>query len=195
MAPQSLFAVGALRGVALAEDELPRLQRFLEANPEYYLAVNGSPPGPEEARGEFAPALPDGWRFDRHWLIGFEDEHGTLVGMANVTEGMLAEHVWHVGLFIVATALHGRGIAMKLHSALEEWMRERGARWTRLGVVVGNARAERFWEKAGYVEMRRREGIAMGARVNDLRVMAKPLAGGSREEYLALLPRDRPPGP
>jgi hypothetical protein len=44
----------------------------------------------------------------------------------------------------------------------------------------------------GYIEVRRRHDIAMGRRRNDLRVMSKPLAGGSIDEYLTLVSRDRP---
>ena len=73
-------------------------------------------------------------------------------------------------------------------------MVSRGARWLRLGVVQGNARAERFWEKMGYVETRRRLGVEMGTKVHTLRVMAKPL-GGTLEELLERVPRDRPDAP
>jgi ribosomal protein S18 acetylase RimI-like enzyme len=71
-------------------------------------------------------------------------------------------------------------------------MRAGGAQWVRLGVVVGNARAERFWEKAGFGEVRRRYEVEIEGRVGDLRVMVKRLAGRSIAEYLALVARDRP---
>jgi len=61
-----------------------------------------------------------------------------------------------------------------------------------LGVVEGNTRAERFWEKAGFVQVRKRYSVEMGNLVNTLRIMAKPLAGGTLAEYLALVSRDRP---
>jgi hypothetical protein len=35
----------------------------------------------------------------------------------------------------------------------------------------------------------------MGRKTNVLRVMVKPLAGGSVDEYLALVERDRPSAP
>ena len=70
-----------------------------------------------------------------------------------------------------------------------------GARWVRLGVVVGNHRAERFWERQGFTEVRRRDGLTMGQRVNELRVMVKPLDGGQIADYLAMVPRDRPGEP
>jgi hypothetical protein len=80
-------------------------------------------------------------------------------------------------------------------AALEAWMAGEGAQWSRLGVVVGNARAERFWQREGYRDVRRREGVQIGDRVNDLRVMAKPLAGGTLAQYLELVARDRPGSP
>ena len=61
----------------------------------------------------------------------------------------------------------------------------------RLGVVEGNARAERFWERCAFTEVRKRHDIEMGARTNTVRVMARPLDGGTVREYLALVARDR----
>ena len=86
-------------------------------------------------------------------------------------------------------------MATALYEGLEAWMIERGALFGRLGVVVGNARAERFLERCGYREVRRREGVPMGRRVNDVRVMVKPLAEASLSDYLAQVARDRPETP
>jgi hypothetical protein len=61
--------------------------------------------------------------------------------------------------------------------------------------VKGNARAERFWTQCGYVDLRTREGVPMGKRVNDVRVLAKPLTGATLAEYLAAVPRDNPEHP
>ena len=74
-------------------------------------------------------------------------------------------------------------------------MVEQGAHWIRLGVVVGNARAERFWARCGYVQVRERGPLEMGKKTNMLRVMVKPLAGGSLDAYLSLVERDRPDAP
>jgi hypothetical protein len=41
-------------------------------------------------------------------------------------------------------------------------------------------------------EVRKRHDIEMGARTNTVRVMAKPLDGGTLREYLELVARDRP---
>jgi len=178
--------------IELGPGDAPRLQRFFEANPEYFDAVNGEPPGPGAAREELESLPPAGWRYDRKWILAFEDRRGEMIAMADVISGLFVPEVWHLGLFILATRLHGTGRAAELCNGLEDWMRAKGARWSRLGVAEGNARAERFWEKRGYLELRTRGPVEMGGRRNLIRVMAKPLDGGTREEYLALVERDRP---
>jgi len=190
-----LFAAGSLRATEMREADVPRLQAFLEANPEYDLAVNGKPPAPNAAREEFDSRPPPDFRYDRRWLLQVDDESGAMVAVADVVANLLAPGVWHIGLFIVATRLYGTGMAHAIYAALEQWIRDGGAKWIRLGVVAGNARAERFWEKLGYLEVRKRAAVPMGERVNDLRVMMKPLAGGTVAEYLALVARDRPETP
>ena len=186
-----LFEAGPYRCHELMPEDAPALQRFYESNPEYSRTVEGEAPRPEAALEIFKAGPPPGWPFDRKWLLGFTDRDGSLVAMADVITNLLAEGVWHVGLFIVATTLHGSGAARTMYDALEAWMKSCGARWSRLGVVTGNDHALRFWTGRGYVEVRVRRGVPMGKRVNDIRVMMKPLAGGTLPEYLAIVERDR----
>ena len=190
-----LFTAGDLRAIDLGIDDLPALQRFFEANPQYFLDSSGEGPAPDEAVRELEDDPPPGMTFTRRWLVGFADDTGELSAMANVSSDFLAPGIWHLGLFMVASSLHGTGAARTIYGALEAWAREHGARWMRLGVIVGNTRAERFWAKAGYIETRRRTGIPMGQHVHALSVMCKPLAGGSSADYLALVERDRPETP
>ena len=112
--------------------------------------------------------------------------------MANVVSDLLAPGVWHIGLFIVATSRYGTGDAQALYRGLETWAAANGANWLRRGVVQGNVRAERFWEALGFVQTRTRSGVEMGKLTNTLRVMVKPLASGTLEQYLSLVERDRP---
>jgi GNAT superfamily N-acetyltransferase len=187
-----VFIARDLRAFELDETDVAALQRFFEANPEYFVSVNGAPPGPQEAIDEYRSVLPHGWSFTKRWLFGFTDATDGAVGMANVVADMLAARVWHIGLFIVATQRHGSGDAHALYEAMEDWARGQGAEWIRLGVVTGNARAERFWEQHGFIDVRTRGGITMGKRVNTVRVMVKPLAGSDIGAYLSLVARDRP---
>ena len=181
-----------LRVLELGADSESLLQRFFEENPLYFESVNGEPPQPTEAHEEIHGALPAGWRYTKKWVIGYASAQGSLVAMANLVSDLLAPSVWHIGTFIVATSNHGGGDALVLYRNLESWARRNGAQWFRLGVVQGNVRAERFWERQGFMQTRLRPGVSMGRLTNTLRVMFKPLAGGSLAQYLALVERDRP---
>jgi GNAT superfamily N-acetyltransferase len=190
-----VFTAGAFRAFEIDAARIPMLQQFYQSNPEYHLAVNGEPPGPTEARDEFESLPPAGWPYKKRWVLGFFDAQESMIGVANVISDLFAAGIWHVGLFIVATRFHGSGVAQILYAQLESWMRGNGALWLRLGVVEGNVRAERFWERSGYLDIRKRQGVEMGKRLNTLRVMAKPLAADGVSEYLAVVERDRSESP
>jgi GNAT superfamily N-acetyltransferase len=156
------------------------------------MAVHGEPAAADEAHKEMQDQPPADWPFTKKWQIGYQDDNGSLAALAIVITDLLASGVWHIGLFLLATARHGSGDAQALHQGLQSWALANGAKWLRLGVVQGNTRAERFWESMGYLQTRTRTGMQMGQRSNTLRVMGKPLSGRSIQEYLSRVPRDRP---
>jgi RimJ/RimL family protein N-acetyltransferase len=190
--PITRFTSGGFQANSLVPTDVPALQRFFEENPEYFFRVNGEPPRDCEAQEEFDALPPAEMSFNEKWLIGFTEKTGKLVGFAGILSEILAAHVWHIGIFIVATPLHGTGVALSLYEALESWMESNGARWVRLGVVEGNVKAEHFWRKLGYSEVRKRIGIQMGSRTNTVRILVKPLSTSTIAQYLSLVERDNP---
>lgn len=172
--------------------DVPALQALFDANPGYFQAVNGRPARPDEAQAEFDEVPPAHLTHAAHWKASVCDGQGRMVGTVVVLSDFCAPGVWHLGLFLLATPLHGSGLAAALHQALLDWAGARGAQWMRLSVIVGNARAERFWARQGYVEVRRRLGIDTGGRRNDARVMVKSLGSQGLDAYLARVPRDQP---
>lgn len=187
-----IFHTAEFAGRRLGEADLPGLQAFFEANPDYFLTACGEPPAANEARQELDDRPPPEMPFDDAFLVGVFDHTGQWVAMASLVSDLLAPHVWHIGLFIVATPLQGSGVASRVMAALEAWLNGQGAQWIRLGVVLGNARAERFWEKCAFREVRRRINVPIGQCVHTLRVMVKALRGQRLEDYLRLVARDRP---
>ena len=180
------------RRVELTIPDLPKLQAFFEQNPHYFVTSNGQPPTSTEAQDEMDEPLPDGWPFTKKWILGFVDPADALVGMATVISDLLAPGVWHIGLLIVATNLHGTGAASSIYADIEGWAGDAGARWLRLGVIAGNARAESFWRRCGFREVRQSTNVEMGCFVHTLRVLVKPLTGGTMSEYIELVAHDRP---
>lgn len=188
-------ALPDLRVAELGAGDAPLVQAFYDANPAYFVAVSGQPAQAGDGAENLASLPPAGFTWSRRWYLGWIDATGHLAAVADVTADLLAARVWHVGLFIVQTRRHGTGDAQALYAAIEHWARGHGARWMRLGVVQGNARAEAFWERCGYAQARMRTGVRFGEAVRDVRVMVKPLDGASIDEYVALVARDRPESP
>ena len=175
-----------LQAIELTPEYEALLQRFLKANPEYYEDFYGKPPSATEAHEEIHGPLPTGWSFTKKWLIGYQDPTGELAAMAHVVSDLLAPKVWHIGFFVLATSRRGSGLAGPLYDSLEQWMRDNGAKWLRLAVVAGNTRGERFWDSHGYIETRIRIEVPYRKRTQTMRVMYKPLAGGTLEEIRPL---------
>ena len=193
-----LLPGSSLEGIRVVElfgfDEA-ELQQFFEQAPDYFIAVNGEPATPTEAREELSGQLPAGWHCSRLYWLGYRDAQDKLVAVVNIAADLLAAGVWHIGLLLVHTRWHGSGLAQRLHADLEAWAVAKGAQWLRLTVVVGNTRAERFWPRLGYVQVRTREGITMGRKVNRVSIQVKPVGQGTIDSYLALVERDQPGAP
>jgi GNAT superfamily N-acetyltransferase len=184
--------IDGLRAIELTGEDADRLQQFFDANPAYFLAVRGEPAGPGQALAELterpAPEVP----WSAALQVGFVEDSGRIAAFAGILTDLFAADVCHVGLFIVDGSRHGTGDAQRLYAALEQWARDHGALWMRLGVVVGNTRAERFWSRCGFLPVRLREGHVMGRRTNVVAVLVKPLADRTLEDYLSRVARDRP---
>lgn len=191
-APLPTSPIPGLSVIELTASHEPLLQRLYEANPDYFLTVQGEPARPDEAFEEIHDSPPDGIPYTRQWVIGYQRADGALIAVASIVADIFAAKVWLIGMFLVDGSRRGSGDAQALYRGIEEWVIAQGGHWLRLGVVIGNRRAERFWASRGFVETRIREGYRIGEQLNTLRVMAKPLAGGTLDEYLSLVARDRP---
>ena len=119
----------------LHEADVPALQRFFDANPLYFRSVNGREALPDEARSEFDDLPPAGMPYSRKWVLKIVDETGAYAAMAYLLADFLAPRVWHIGLYIVETALHGSGAARTIYQAMEDWIARSGGEYIRLGAV------------------------------------------------------------
>lgn len=185
-------SIPGLRIIELTARDESMIQAFFEANPGYFRVCNGEPPRPDEARQELKGDMPNDWNYSTRWIWGYIDEQGSLVALVNILSDLWSPGVWHIAFFIVASSRHGNAEAQLIHGDIERWAQQNGAQWMRLVVVQGNVKAERFWEKIGYCQVRTLEGIKMGKRINTLRMMVKPLAGHTLQEHLQRVPKDRP---
>lgn len=178
--------------VELTVDDIPALQIFYDANPGYCRLVMGRDPHPTEAFDDFHDLPPAEFPMKKKSMIGLVDADRHLIGVADIVSDLFAKDVWHIGFFMIAESRHGSGVGRQFYQALEQWMQQQGARWLRLGVVLGNRRGEMFWRRSGYAQVRTRDNYALGDLRHTLLVMAKPLGANTLADYLERVARDRP---
>jgi len=192
---RSVFQTPRFAIRTLSAPDLVELQVLFDANPDYFLVVNGRRPHADEAQTEFNEMPPSFLSYSQRWFAGIYDRPGALQGVLHLVSDLMAPRVWHIAFLFLSAPLRGTGAAHEVYAELESWVRRSGASWIRLGVVSGNPRAERFWARMGYTRTRLRERVDTGGKINDVRMLVKPLSGGSLEQYFALVPRDSPDSP
>lgn len=174
----------------------PALAAFCVANPGYDILLTGHVPNTDEWVEDFLTDLPPeefGWTAT-HKLIAFKaSESAEILAIMDVSENMLAPGVGHIGLFQVAEAHHGTGLADELYHGLECWLAGRGMDAFRLGVLQANPRGQRFWGRHGYVCSRTRMAPDGSGHVSD--VMMKSLRQETMDSWHERVPRDCPQSP
>lgn len=173
------------------------LAGFCIANPDYDILLTGEVPEPAAWVEDFLTDLPPA---DFHpgptaKLVVRPAEGGDIAAILDVTLGMIDPHVAHIGLFQVAQARHGSGLAHQLYPALESWLAGQGMEAVRLGVLITNPRAAAFWTRHGYQPLRHRTATLDHGRTVVTEVRMKLLAPITRAAYLARVPRDDPSAP
>jgi GNAT superfamily N-acetyltransferase len=93
------------------------------------------------------------WTQRTAWFVAISDELG--IGLAAGTRGRLAPEdsgpqVRQLISMWVAPPLRGSGAAEALVAAIRDWAESDGGRVLALGVMEGNGRARRFYERVGF---------------------------------------------
>lgn len=195
MSPQSIFSLTDADIWTAAEADRPALAAFCRDNPEYDLFLTGEVPDEAEWVEDFMTDLPPtsfNWTHTHKLIARRHQDPDTISAILDVTEDMIDKGVGHIGLFQVATALHGAGLAHDLYQALEDWLASRGTDVLRLGVLNGNARGMAFWTRHGFLETRHRQGTAPTGKTHLSHVLYKPLKSLTLEAYRLRVPRDDP---
>lgn len=173
------------------------LARFCIANPDYDILLTGEVPEPAPWVEDFLTDLPpaDFNPGPTAKLVVRPASGDEIAAILDVTLGMIDPHVAHIGLFQVAQARHGSGLAHRLYQALETWLAGQGMEAVRLGVLTTNPRAAAFWTRHGYQPLRQRSAVLDSGRTVVTEVRVKRLVPMTLAAYLARVPRDDPSAP
>jgi GNAT superfamily N-acetyltransferase len=187
------FTTHSLTVRHVTDADRPALAAFCVANPGYDILLTANVPDTDEWVEDFLTDLlpPELRATTTHKLIALEPGRpGTILAIIDVSENMLAPGVGHIGLFQVAQAEHGSGLAHELYSGLERWMADRGMDAFRLGVLVANPRGQAFWKSQSY-QVSRHRSLSDGSGHVSV-VMMKSRVPTTLAQWHARVPRDHP---
>lgn len=198
MSSKPVFSLSDADIWVATDADRPDLAAFCRDNPEYDVFLTGEVPDEAAWVEDFMTDLPPAsfkWTTTHKLIVRRHQDVGTIAAILDVTLDMIDRGVGHIGLFQVATALHGGGLAHRLYHGLEDWLATSGMDVLRLGVLEGNARGMAFWTRHGFLETRQRQGTAPTGKIHQSHVMVKPLRPLTLEAYRQRVPRDDPSSP
>ena len=198
MSPHPIFTIANADIWTATDADRPALAAFCQKNPEYDLFLTGQIPEADAWVEDFLTDLPPtsfNWKTTHKLIARTHQNPDTIAAVIDVTQDMIAPGVGHIGLFQVATALHGSGFAHALYQGLEDWLASRGMDVLRLGVLEGNPRGMAFWTRHGYLKTRQRVGTAPSGKTHQSHVMYKPLKPLTLDAYRQRVRRDDPKSP
>jgi len=149
------------------------LQSVLEAAPDYFERVTGSPPGAAEAQSTFT-ALPPNAGYEDKFVWGLY-AGAAMIGCADVIRGYPTRDKAVIGLLLIAEPWQRRGLgrafAALIEQAVAAWP---GIARARIAVVASNPAALAFWRGLGYRETGEVRPAGAGF-VREAIVLEKPL--------------------
>ena len=145
MMHESMFSPYTVK--RLTEDDIPMILKLYESNPEYFRYC---PPNPTWASvQEDMLALPPAKTMADKHFIGFFDGDSLIAVMDLIDRYPDAQTVF-IGLFMVNKNRQGRGVGAHIVRRLSDVLRNEGYRHIRLGIILDNLPARRFWQRLDF---------------------------------------------
>lgn len=124
------------------------LQVLLERCEAFEILVSGHPPDAHAAEDLLVEVPPDHPLRDK-LVIGVWTDQG-LTAAIDLLRDFPDEHVWYLGLLLVAPEARDQGLGGRIIEAFATWIMAEGGRSIRLAVQDQNPEALRFWTRMGF---------------------------------------------
>lgn len=146
--------------------DLPLVEGFYAAAPDYWLLAEGVPPGPEKAAEFFTDCPPGCDPAASHRLGLFLADR--LSGLAELSFGFPEAGDAYLGLMILGPWAQGGGLGAGLLADVEALARQAGSTRLYLGVLDQNPRGRTFWLREGFAPTGISRDTGHGSRVERL---------------------------
>jgi GNAT superfamily N-acetyltransferase len=126
----------------ITEELIEAVLQILNSNPHYNTLENGNPLRTiEDARHEFLN--PD----TESYLVLMDNVY---IGIIDFLKNNPNDNCPWIGLFMIHGVYHSKGYGRMVYNQFEEKLRQQGYSKVRIGVLLENTSAKRFWSAMGY---------------------------------------------
>jgi ribosomal protein S18 acetylase RimI-like enzyme len=141
---------------------------------DYVLLETGEPPGDAQTTHFFTSA-PPGIDPTTSLRLGMFLPDGQLVAIADLAFGYPNPDDAYIGLLLIDPNHRGKRLGQQMLGHLFAAASARKAKRILIAVLQDNPKAQRFWQKMGFIEERRSEPTQMGSKTHVQIRMAMPL--------------------
>lgn len=152
------------------------VQDLYERCSDYHELEEGMPTRPGAGEHLLTSLPPGKTTADKH-VLGLHAPEGDLVGVLDLIQDLPGEREWCLGLLMIDPTARAAGLGTRIFHALERAVAAAGGTAIYIGVLEHNARAERFWRRLGFAELRRQDYSSALGHPSRLIVMRYDLTG------------------
>ncbi|MDR2976747.1 MAG: GNAT family N-acetyltransferase [Streptococcaceae bacterium] len=115
-----------------------------------------------ESAKEFFDTLPPGKSYADKQTLGVYDDSDQLMGLVDLAKNYPIDGTYFLGLLLLVPSARANGLGHRVHEEIISLVRKQGARKLRLGVLVNNPKALKFWQAQGYEVLKQTKQLGSG---------------------------------
>jgi ribosomal protein S18 acetylase RimI-like enzyme len=162
----------------LGHEDIGAIQALCEKCVDYMLLVDGHPAEPNGVEEDFL-SIPAGKAYDDKFVFGIMNQQKEMIGLLETLRWYPDEKTWWIGLLLFTPETRSQGMGQKVIQGFVEYVKLRGAQAIMLGVVEENTLAYKFWEKMGFVFVRKTEPRKFGNKTQTVSIMCRSISDGN----------------
>ncbi|MBP2644836.1 MAG: acetyltransferase [Firmicutes bacterium] len=132
----------------LGSDNLNDLQLLLEKGQDYFAFQEGKPVDATAGKKLFS-FCPADCPLENKLVMGLYQKN-LLIGVFELFQHFPTDNVLNLGLLLIDPAFRSQGLGSQAYRKLERWTLAHNMSLIKLGVLLPNTSAQRFWESLGF---------------------------------------------
>jgi ribosomal protein S18 acetylase RimI-like enzyme len=158
----------------ISESDIPALQQLCTDCTDFHVLTKGEPPGSSEA-AKLISGCPPGKCPEDKEQFGLFTTETQRVGVIDLLMDFPESSTWYIGLMMLHPQWRGQGLGRDLLTWVEGYLSSKKVQHLCLGGLDINPRGQKFWEGAGFKQVREVPNFQSGKLSTTTHVMKKQI--------------------